>query len=156
MSEGILARAASSMSAFAMTVFPDPVEPSMAAWRARTIDLISIGSPVSLRFPKYIPFGLYRFDLLAAFGAAMASGERISSTRAARLGSSGEAGSAEKPSSEDTITGRKAAGVLKTATTRGAEKQTQGGRAIRQRYGAHTDRPPHLDASDACRCCCRA
>jgi hypothetical protein len=31
MSEGILASAASSMSAFAITVFPDPVEPSMAA-----------------------------------------------------------------------------------------------------------------------------
>ena len=35
-SEGILAIAASSISAFAITVFPEPVEPSIAACLART------------------------------------------------------------------------------------------------------------------------
>ena len=61
MSDGIFAKAASSMSAFAITVFPEPVEPSMAACRASTIGLMSMGSPVSLLLPKYMPRGLNLF-----------------------------------------------------------------------------------------------
>ena len=46
------------MSALAITVFPDPVLPSMAAWRANTVGLMSTGSPVSRRRPRYMPLGL--------------------------------------------------------------------------------------------------
>ena len=55
---GMPASAASSISAFAITVLPLPVLPSMAAWRAKTLGLMSTGSPVSRRRPRYMPFGL--------------------------------------------------------------------------------------------------
>ena len=57
-SEGILAIAASSISAFAITVFPEPVEPSIAACLARTCGGISIGFALSLRLPRNMPLGL--------------------------------------------------------------------------------------------------
>ncbi len=87
MSEGIFAKAASSMRAFAMTVFPEPVEPSIAACRAKTIDLMSIGSPVSRLEPRNNPLGLNFFFLGAGASEACSdpkgSGDRISSTKSA-------------------------------------------------------------------------
>ena len=92
MREGIPARAASSINAFAITVLPEPVEPNMAAWRARTCAGMSIGSPESLRSPRNIPFGLNFF-----FELTGVDGSRISSTSEAN--SDGEG-----CSSSDTIT----------------------------------------------------
>ena len=56
--DGIFAIAASSINALAITVFPEPVDPSIAACLARTWGAISTGFPLSRRSPKYNPFGL--------------------------------------------------------------------------------------------------
>ena len=74
-SAGIPAKAASSITDFAITVFPEPVEPNIAACLARTILSIWMISPLSLLSPNSIPLALI-FFLREGFGFS-----KISSTR---------------------------------------------------------------------------
>ena len=82
-SEGILAIAASSISALAITVYPDPVEPSIAACLASTCGGISIGFALSLRLPRNIPVGL-KLAIGLLLSVIAESDEKMSPTILAR------------------------------------------------------------------------